>query len=273
MLSVPFFAFFSKKAYREVGKNWRGVNLGYLFLLLAVCCLPPALIWRNHLIQSLESNQTHLLNQLPDIQISNGQVIVDQHQPYYITRKDGTPAVIIDTTGSMNYIADPHVVALLMESSLIVRSGKNTFNTIDLSGVTDFHLTKNIAAGWIQMTHDALVPLSYGLLLLLSYIFAVIVMVLAAVFGLILAKVMHGTMRFTSALRIATVAATPSIIFITISAALGVGISLGIHLAVTLIYLVAGIKVCAQPLDSTDEAHVDLTACLHEEAVETRHAA
>lgn len=276
LLSVPFLSFFSKNAYREVGKNWRGVNLVYLFLLLAICCLPPTLSWRKHFLQSLDSNQVHIINQIPDIRISNGQVTLNQRQPYVITRNDGTTAIIIDTTGSLNYIDDPNVIALLMESSLIVRSGENTFNTIDLSGISDFHFDKFIANDWLNMARNSLAPVSYGIFLMLSYIFALLVMLLAAVLGLILSHAMHGTLSFASALRLATVAASPSIIFMTISAALGIGISTEIHLAVTMIYLIIGIKACAKPGPAEKEEHVDLKACLHEDdedLPEVQHAA
>lgn len=271
VLSLPFFAFFSKRAYRDVGRNWKGANLAYLFVLMAVCTLPPTLALNKHIAKSLESTQAGLIKQLPDIQISNGHVIVQQHQPYYIKRNDGSTAIIIDTTGSMNYIDNPHVMALLTESSLIVRSGEHSFKTFDLAGITDFYLNRFIAQNWLQTARHAMVPLSYGILLLLSYVFAVAAMLLAAIFGLILSSVMHGKLSFAGALRVATVAATPSLVCIAIAAALGVGVRNEILLAVSLAYLIAGIKVSSSPL-AMNEGHVDLKSCLHEEGI-MEHAA
>ncbi|MHC4906616.1 MAG: DUF1189 family protein, partial [Planctomycetota bacterium] len=66
-------SFFSKRLYRDVGQNWKGSNLSYLFLLLAICWIPPTLTLRKDMIQSLNSNQVQLINQLPDIRISNGR--------------------------------------------------------------------------------------------------------------------------------------------------------------------------------------------------------
>jgi len=265
MLSIPFFAFFSRRAYRDVGKNWRGVNFAYLFLLLAICCLPPTLALREQMIQSINNNQLHLINQIPDLQIKNGHVDFEQNIPYVITRKDGSPAVIIDTTGSMNFIDDPRVYALLLESSLIVRSGESSFNTIDLSGVSDFHINQAIAGQWLQTVKDTMAPISYGVFLLLSYVFGIVSMILAAIVALILSTAMHSTISFASAIRIATIAATPSIIFITISAAMGIAISPAIHLAVTLLYLLVGVRSCAKPLSAREAEHVDLKAFLNEE--------
>ena len=274
LLSVPFFAFFSKRAYRDVARNWKGVNFAYLFILLAACCIPPTLSLRDEMAESLDQGQVGLISQIPDIQIQDGRVIVDQTEPLYITRKDGSAAVIIDTTGSMNYIDNDRVVALLTENSLIVRRGAKAFNTIDLSSVTDVHINQQLASSWLQTAKGSIAPLSYGLFLMLSYVFAVMVMLLAAVVGLILSLAMHGTLNFASALRVATVAATPSIIFITISAALGFTMSPAIHLAITLIYLVVGVSACSKAAEEvTEGAEVDLKSLLHDDIASSQKAA
>jgi maltodextrin utilization protein YvdJ len=225
------------------------------------------------MVKSLDQGQNSLISQIPDIQIQNGRVIVDQTEPLYITRKDGSAAVIIDTTGSMNYIDDDRVVALLTETSLIVRRGENAFNTFDLSTITDIHLNQYIANEWLQTAKGSIAPLSYGLFLMLSYVFAVMVMLLAAVIGLILSLVMRGTLNFASALRVATVAATPSIIFITISAALGFTMAPGIHLAVTLIYLVVGVSACSKQAEVNEEGKVDLKSLLNDDIASAQEAA
>ncbi len=271
LLSVPFFAFFSKKVYREVGKNWRGMNMAYLFLLMAVCCLPPAVALRKHITEGLENNQTHLINQIPDIQITDGRVLVDQREPLYITRKDGKSAMIIDTTGSMNYIEDPNVVALLMESSLIVRRGEKAFNTFDLSGVSDFYVDKHIVNGWLQTAKEAIAPISYSLFLMLSYTFALVALLLVSMISLIISAVMRHKLTFSTTLRIATVAATPSIILITLFSVLGLHIPEVIPMALTLVYLSIGIKACTSGSEADGE-HIDLKAILHEEDISEQAA-
>jgi hypothetical protein len=267
LISMPFFAFFSKRAYRDVARNWKGVNFAYLFLLLAACCIPPTLSLRDEMVNSLDQGQSSLINQIPDIRIDDGRVIVDQTAPIYITRQDGSPAIIIDTTGSMNYIDDEQVLALLTESALIVRRGEKAFNTLDLSNITDFHINQHIANQWLLTAKGSIAPLSYGIFLMTSYVFAVMVMLLAAVVGLILSLAMRGTLNFASALRVATVAATPSIILITVSAAVGFTMPSGIHLALTLVYLVIGVSACCtKEAQISKTGQVDLKSLLNEDA-------
>jgi hypothetical protein len=265
ILHLPIMSFFSKRLYRDVGQNWKGANLSYLFLLLAICWIPPTLSLRKDMIQSLEGNQLHLINQLPDIHIKNGQVKVDQSEPYFIKRSDGTVAAIIDTTGSMNYIDNDTVVALLTETDLVVRRSETQFNTLNLAQVSDFHINKQIANQWIQTTKNSLAPLSYGLFLLLSYIFTVLFMLLVAIVGLILSSVMHSSLKFSGIIRIAVAAATPSIILITVSVALERAIPGLIYITVTMIYLLAGIISCSKPAEEEEIPRLKLTGLLEEE--------
>ncbi len=214
-------------------------------------------------MQSLKTGQTELINQIPDIHIRNGQVSIGQDRPHYIRLNDGSPFAIIDTTGSMNYIDDETTMAMLTESKLIVRYGPQHFNTFDLSGVENLNIDKFLINGWIQTAKSAVAPLSYGIFLLLSYILAVLALLLAAVIGLALSHIMHSPLRFSGAIRIATVAATPAIIFITIAAALGLSIPSTAYCVITLIYLFIGVKACKRVPGRDDEV-VNLKSCLHE---------
>jgi len=81
---LPLLSFFSKRLYRDVGRNWKGANMTYLFLLLAICMIPPTLSLRKDMIQSLDTNQMQIINQLPDIRIVDGVVKVEKNEPYYI---------------------------------------------------------------------------------------------------------------------------------------------------------------------------------------------
>ncbi|MEA2068540.1 MAG: DUF1189 family protein [Verrucomicrobiota bacterium] len=269
---MPFLSFFSKRLYRDVGHNWKGANLAYLFLLLSICCLPVAFHVREGMLHSLETGQTNILNQIPDIHLKKGRVSIEQDQPYYINRNNGTPLAIIDTTGSMNYIDNTGVMVLLTESKLIVRRGNNLFNTFDLGGVADLHINKYIINGWLQTARSSIAPLSYGIFLILSYILVVLALLVVAIAGLILATAMHNPLGFPVALRIATVAATPAIIFISIAAAANYAIPGMAYLGITLIYLFVGIKSCGR-IPTAEGEKIDLKSYLHEEDGELKDAA
>ncbi|MDF7799682.1 DUF1189 family protein [Pontiellaceae bacterium B1224] len=264
LLELPVLAFFSKRLYRDIGRNWQGVNLAaYLFLLLAICCIPATLHQRDKILQSLETGQVDLLNQIPEIRIQNGRAAVNATMPYYIRDRNNRPLAIIDTSGSMNYIDDATVMVMLTESKLIVRRGRNLFNTFSLSGIESLVLNKHIINGWLNDIQKTISPLSYGIFLMLSYIFAVLAMMLVAVVGLIIANVLHSSLSFKDTMRIAIAAATPAIIVISVTSALGFTLPCGIYPAITLLYLIIGIKSCST---QADEKKVDLKAVLRKKS-------
>lgn len=255
-IQMPFLSFCSKRLYRDVGLNWRGANLAYLFLLLSVCCLPPMLELRARMLRAPAAGERVLVDQLPDLRITNGHAAIDRPQPYIIRRLDGSPAAIIDTTGSMNYIDDDRVVALLTEDSLIIRRGRNLFSTIELERIADLHLSKPIVAGWLETARNAAAPLSYAIFLVLSFMVALLgVLVLSAV-GRILSLALKSRIDFAGTMRIATAAATPPILFIALATALGIAVPGGLCLALALAYLFIGIKACSPPF--ADAEKVDL---------------
>ncbi len=262
LLQMPLMAFFSKRIYRDVGRNWKGANLAYLFLLLAVCCIPAAIGIRREVQRSARGSHLAFLDQIPEIDITNGTASIDQREPIYLSN-GGTPFAILDTTGSMNYIEDENIWALLTESELIVRLGKRQFGTLDLSRIANLHIDRQVVAGWIRALQESIAPLSYGVFLLLSYILAVLVLLVVAVVGLILSMAMRAALGYSGILRIATVAATPSIIFVTLSATLGHPVPVATYVAVTLVYLVAGIASCANGA-ANEEDQIDLKAVLHQ---------
>ncbi|MEN7972825.1 MAG: DUF1189 family protein [Verrucomicrobiota bacterium] len=251
MLHLPVLSFFSKRLYRDVGYNWKGANMAYLFLLLAVCWIPPTLSLQDEIAQSLSNNQMKIINQLPDIHIKNGQVKVEQENPLHIKKSNGTIAAIIDTTGSMNYIDDDNVMALLTGSDLIVRIGRNQFNTLSLASVSDFHLNKEIASKWIQMTQKSLAPLSYGIFLFLSYIFIILLMLLIATAGSALSFLLHGFLGFSGVLRITVAAATPPIILLAASTALKHPIPGLVYAILALLYPLFAIISSTRPDEKT----------------------
>ncbi|HEY5621025.1 MAG TPA: DUF1189 family protein [Pontiella sp.] len=272
-IQLPFCAFFSKRIYQDVGLNWKGLNLAYLFILLAICCVPYTLKIRDHTLHALESSQVGLLNQIPQIRIKDGLASIDRKQPYYILNGSGEPVVIIDTTGSMNYIDDASVNLLLTETRLIVRRGGNLFNTFSLEMVEDLYLDKHVINGWFQTVRNMVAPLSYGIFLLLSFIFTVMTLLLFSIIGLIISAVLRKNLHFTHVLRISTVAATPSIIIALASAATETHIPLLALGGLTLLYLINGIRSCVDADLLDGNGKVDLKSLLNEESPSEKQAA
>jgi len=269
---LPVFAFFSKSAYREVGREWKGNNFAYIFLLLAVCCLVPTLELRNRALDTLGANQRYIINQLPDIHIRNGHVLLNQTQPLFIRKDNGTPVAVIDTTGSMNFIYNENVNVLLTENKLIIRRGKNTFNSLDLSQVTSFDLTKDLLYEWLKKAGSILTPITYASVLVFAYVLTTLVMVLTAFIGLFISSAMHTSLGFHALLRIGATAAMPSIILLTVSSALGIMIPRLAYIACILTYLLMGIRACRHPAGKEALPRLQLDSLLHDDKINSSAA-
>lgn len=265
---LPLFSFFSKRLYRDIGWNWKGANLAYLFILLAICWIPSTLSLRNQMLTSLGASELNLLNQVPDLHIENGRTIYPQTKPYFITRANGTPLAIIDTTGSMNFIDDDNVMALLTETELIVRLGPNQFNTLDLSQVSSLHINKQILRSWLWTAKKTLAPLSYGIFLLISYLFTLLFLLLISLIGLLISTAAHASLKFPGVLRIAAAAATPSIILITLTVAVDNATPLAVYTApvLTVSYLLIGILSCKKHNAEKETPRLKLAALLASES-------
>ena len=267
ILHMPFLSFASKRFYRDVAHNWKGSNLAYLFVLLAVCCLPAAMQIQDLLLKVVESKEVELLHQLPSIDIRNGVAVADVPQPYYIKDNYGQPVAIIDTTGSMNYIDDASVMAMLTENKLIVRRSKNTFKTVELSEFGNLHIDQALIAGWLHEFERSIAPITYAVLFVASFLVCALAMLVLAVGISLVLAFTNINIRFFAITRIATVAITPALICMAASVTLGYPIMAEIYLGATAAYFLAGLAICGSSADAevATGANVDLKAVLREE--------
>ncbi|MFQ5771763.1 MAG: DUF1189 family protein, partial [bacterium] len=186
ILHVPLLSFYSSELYRDVGLNWKGVCFGYLFLLLAICTIPRIFMLHKGLSDFIDNEAPPLVEQVPTITIENGQVHIDEPQPYYIKDPNGNDILaIIDTTGEIQSLQDTEALALLTKTKLIHRQSKLEYRTYDLSQVKEFVLDKERIMGWLNIIKKLLIPALFPCFLLGSYIFRIIQALIYATIGLI----------------------------------------------------------------------------------------
>ena len=72
-----FMSFFSKSLYKDVARNWKGVNFLYLFLLLALCWIPETIKFQSGLSDFIKNDAPGIVEQIPEITIYQGEVSTD----------------------------------------------------------------------------------------------------------------------------------------------------------------------------------------------------
>ena len=131
---IPVLSFFSKELYIDVGLHWKGVNFLYLLLLLAICWIPTMIGIHVSFLDFIDNEAPAVVEQVPEITITNGEASIKEPQPYYIKDpENGDVLAIIDTTGTIDSLEDPNAICLLTKSRVIYRETKCETRTFGLS--------------------------------------------------------------------------------------------------------------------------------------------
>jgi hypothetical protein len=257
IIHVPLLSFFSEALYRDVGLHWKGTGFAYLLLLLAVCWIPAMIQIHTGFSNFIANDAPPVVNQVPQITITNGEVSIEEPQPYYIKAPDSNQVLaIIDTTGTITSLEDEDTLCLVTGTEVITRKNDVQTQTFDLSKVEHFVLDGDRIMGWLHTAKKFLVILIYPFALFSSYAYRIIQALIYAAIGLLFAKWCNTTLSYAALLRLAVVAVTPCIIVSTVLPIADVHLPWYaplFYLLVALGYLFFGVKACSeQPATEQD---------------------
>ncbi len=255
---VPALSFFSKKLYIDVSQNWKGVNFLYLLLLLAVC-LTPTMINLHRGVSSFVKNEAPaIVNQVPEIKITDGRVSIKEAQPYYIIDPDSDrPLAIIDTTGRIDSLKDTDASCLLTGNKLIIKKSNVENRTYDLSQIKSFAISGEQINGGLQIGKKFLAVAIYPFALLGSYMYRIVQVLIYAAIGLLFASLCNTKLSYAALVRLAVVAVTPCIIVSTVLGFVGTSIPGFLYLVAALAYLFFAVKSNADiPVHHNDQGQI-----------------
>jgi hypothetical protein len=257
ILHPLYMSFYSSDLYQDVGRHWKGVGLGYLFLVMAILQLPMAVKIHLGFSKWVESGASEVVDKIPRITINHGEVSTNVETPYYIpepqdkaSRLSGAQYLaVIDLTGKFKSLEDVNTDILLTKHSLIMRNRPSETRTYDLSGVESFSVDSARVRGWLNSSRFFVAPAFYGFVLLFSFLYRVAQVALYAAVGIAFARSLNATLEYPALMRLAAVAVTPAMVLnemvdltqirIPLFSLLCLGIALG--------YLYFGVKAAAGP--------------------------
>lgn len=207
-LHAFIFSFFSKSFYQDVARHWRGTGYLYIFIALLVLWIPSVI--RVHLGFSRFADQQApaFIKQIPRITIRKGELSTDVTTPYFIRAEDGTPLVIIDTTGQYQSLDDTKAYVLLTKNKVLARDERKT-SIYDLSSLDSFDFDRTRAESWLQTARTWLVPIFFPLAVLFSFIFRAVQILIYAAIGLLFTRMLNANLSYLTLMRLAAVALTP----------------------------------------------------------------
>ncbi|MCP4610138.1 MAG: DUF1189 domain-containing protein [Planctomycetes bacterium] len=240
---APLLSFFSKKLYIDVGRNWKGVNFLYLLLLLTVCMIPAMINVHRGMSNFVNNEAPAIINQIPEITITDGRVSINETQPYYIIDPDtNKPLAIIDTTGRINSLKEIDALCLLTGNKVIMKKSNFENRTYDLSQVDSFAVNGEQISGWLQTGKKFLVVVIYPFALLGSYMYRIVQVLIYAAVGLLFASFCKTKLSYAALVRLAVVAVTPCIIVSTALGLAGTSLPGILYLVAALVYLFIAVK-------------------------------
>ena len=262
ILHPLYMSFYSAELYRDVGRNWKGVGLGYLLLAMALLQLPLAVKIHIGFSKWVETGANEVVDKIPQINIRHGEVSTNVETPYFIPSPSDPASrmsessknlAVIDLTGKYKSLEDVNTDLLLTKHSLLVRNRPSEVRTYDLSAVESFSVDSARVHGWLNSSRFFVGPVFYGLVLLFSFLYRVAQVALYAAVGIAFARSLNAALAYPALMRLAAVAVTPAMILnevvdltpihIPLLSLLCLGMALG--------YLYFGIKANTDPAPAT----------------------
>ncbi|HYQ47469.1 MAG TPA: DUF1189 family protein [Thermodesulfovibrionales bacterium] len=220
-----YLSFFSRPLYQDIRRNWNGIGLPYLLLILMIFWVPEMMNVNTAISGYLADEAPQYVDQIPVITIKQGKASVSEPVPLYIMdRKKNVPVAIIDTSGQTTSLEKTPAVVLLMQDRLLVRHGKDSDETRSFSftDTGDITVTPKLIYNWLEVFNSIFVIVLFPFVLLVSFAYHVLQTVLLTFLGNSFAKYFSVQLDFRTLFRLSAVAFTPAIMLETVHAVLNI---------------------------------------------------
>ena len=203
---------FSKELWVDVARNWRGIGLLYMILLLVITWVPVLIKAQVGFSRFVQKDSQKLIGQLPKIMIQNGVVSIDKPEPYEITEPDsGRVIAIIDTTGKVTQPPSPMGI-LVTRTSVIQREANGNLKTTDLSQIQSFSVDQARVNGWLDIARTWFFPGALAAVIIFGTAWRLILMLIGGAIGLMFASAFKAPVQFAGSMRLAAIAMTPGML-------------------------------------------------------------
>jgi hypothetical protein len=241
---APYLSFFSQPFYRDVAQRWRGLSLTYLLVLLAVSWLPNIWVLNRRLETFRTDTLPPLLEQVPKLEIINGEVKADVEMPYRIIDPATQETLVVIDTSATEADFDRFNTAILVTNNKVV-SNRGTLNrTFDLDDLEGVVIEKGSLGRFIEASIAWTRTLAYPLLVLNSWGYRLFQALLFGVLGLIIANTVEVKLPYAALVRLGIIGLTPVILIRTLLEFFSIALPFWwlIAFAITVVYLYQAIK-------------------------------
>lgn len=241
VLQALVLSFYSRDLYRDVAKNWQGLAVLYVLLLLALSWIPSAASIYQDVKQTIALKSPEILKLIPSVTIKDGTLSIDKPAPYIIKDpKTNLPMIIVDTSGRIKSLANNQATILITQHKFYLRKSLDYIHEYDFSHWRDITLDKSYITDILKQLGLGLVIGIYGLLVLFSFAYRMLLALLYGAIALLFAKIGGFNIDYSRCVWLSMVAITPTVVTATVASMLDVsffGISV-IYFVISVCYLI-----------------------------------
>jgi hypothetical protein len=217
-LQAVYLSFFSGDLYRDVARNWTGIGLLYLLLLLAAAWLPTALRTFTGVKAFAEEKGTALAQQMPTVTIKDGEMRATPGGRHEVTDPStGRVFLIIDDTiDEVPAVSGTDVVVITRKEFGTFQTRRNERRVWKLAPGVAFEVTAAQVREFLAGMPYWAAPMLYVFALVGSLAFRTVQVLVYGNIGMFFARRAKAPIDYTAAVRIAAVAVTPVIVVRTL---------------------------------------------------------
>lgn len=213
IFKAPFYSFFSKEFYVKTAREGKGTGFLYLFVVVLVGVILSTASGSWHLNESLNNPELdEIIKQLPDLSIKSGVMSINKPSPYrvpfhHLVTKE-KKLLIFDTSGQIT--TTDEASALFTEKGFLMEGQKETLPWSTLGRDVEFKALElksffKTVSLWFFLFGVLLTPIAWFWHVVLALVYGAV--------GMIMDRQKLG---FKTALRMASVAMTPTIVLTTL---------------------------------------------------------
>jgi hypothetical protein len=220
----------------------------YLFLLLCVSSLATLRAIERGIAEFVATSAETFIQQIPEIQITDGEVSTDVPEPHYINDPEtGDVIVIIDTTGQITSLEETDAFLLLTRTQVFAKKSDHETRVHDLSEVDGISLDRVMIRHWLEVGAAWAPLVIYPFLVIGAFLWRVIQILFYGVLGLGVKAVLRSELEYPALVSIAIMAITPAVLLQAGLGSSGLTPPWPITFAISMAYLIFGIKAASAP--------------------------
>jgi Protein of unknown function (DUF1189) len=202
---------FSWDFYQDVGRNWHGLGLLYLFLVVGLVWMPIA--FRTHVIlnKMIESAVLPVVAQMPVLTTKDGKFEIDKPSPYTVMT-GGQVLFTYDTSGKTQQLQS--FGWLVTDKAITIQNGAGVSKTVgtaeQLSGRS---ISAQTVIEYVNLIKNLIGPILFLIAWPICFVCCAVQSVIYGFVGVLFAKFWQANLSVQTLIRLAAVALTPWLLF------------------------------------------------------------